>query len=214
MANSSNGNCFICGAELGKTAMKNHVLKTHNDPAGDEICYLMKAEGAYDKNFWLLFDVALDKSLSSVDTFLRKIWLECCGHMSAFRGQYGEIGKNRKIRSLQAGEKLLHEYDFGSTTETLITVIGEIRRPKQRGAVRLLARNVPPVMICETCGEPADLICLDCMYDDVNPFFCKACAEKHEQKHDMFLSAVNSPRMGECGYEGEQDVWTFDPSKY
>ncbi|KLU61006.1 hypothetical protein CEB3_c25760 [Peptococcaceae bacterium CEB3] len=29
MASGSKGNCYICGAELGKTAMKNHILKAH-----------------------------------------------------------------------------------------------------------------------------------------------------------------------------------------
>ena len=45
---ASNGNCFICGKTAGKTAIKNHVLKEHD--GGDESCYLLKAEGAYDKN--------------------------------------------------------------------------------------------------------------------------------------------------------------------
>jgi len=213
MADISKGNCFICGVKLSKTAMKNHILKTHNNPTDNETCYLLKIEGAYDKNFWLFLDVALDKSLSSLDSFLRKIWLECCGHMSAFRSNRGDVGKARKIASLSIGEKIMHEYDFGTTTETLITVMGETRRPKQREAARLLARNVPPAFICADCGEPADLICLECMYDDTNPFFCENCVEKHEEIHEMFLPAVNSPRMGECGYDGEQDIWTFDADK-
>jgi len=213
MANASTGNCFVCGVEFSKTAMKNHIIKYHNNSEDEEPCYLLKIEGAYDKIFWLFIDIALDKPLSSLDSFLRKIWLECCGHMSAFRGKYGDVGKARKIGSLSTGEKILHEYDFGTTTETLITIVGETRRPKQREAVRLLARNIPPVFICTDCGKPADFICLECMYGDTNPFFCEECSGKHEDIHEMFLPAVNSPRMGECGYDGEQDIWTFDIDK-
>ena len=80
---ASNGNCFLCGKTAGKTAMKNHVLKDHI--GGDESCYVLKADGAYDKDYWLLFTVPLDATLSAVDKFLREIWCECCGHMSAFR---------------------------------------------------------------------------------------------------------------------------------
>ena len=29
MASGSTGNCYLCGIELGKTAMKNHLLKEH-----------------------------------------------------------------------------------------------------------------------------------------------------------------------------------------
>jgi hypothetical protein len=42
------------------------------------------------------------------------------------------------------GERLLHEYDFGNTTKAVITVADETRLPKQRNAMRLLARNAPP----------------------------------------------------------------------
>jgi hypothetical protein len=80
---ASQGNCYLCGKTLGKTAMKNHILKEHS--TGDEACWLVKAEGAYDKGYWLYFSVPKDAVLSCVDKFLRQIWLECCGHLSAFR---------------------------------------------------------------------------------------------------------------------------------
>ena len=204
---SSPGNCYICGATLGKVALKNHILKAHNDPAGDQECRLLRIEGAYDKNFWLLIDVPVDKTLNAVDTFLRKIWLECCGHLSAFRG----AGKSTKIGALPIGTVITHEYDFGSTTECLITVVAEIRRPKQREVVRLLGRNVPSGDACAACGKDADVICCECMWDGGNPCYCDVCAEKHE--HDITLPLTNSPRCGECGYDGALDVFAFDPEK-
>ncbi|MDR2869740.1 MAG: hypothetical protein LBV04_04755, partial [Deferribacteraceae bacterium] len=137
---TSNGNCFICGKTASQVAMKNHALKEHN--AGDEPCYLLEAKGVYDKSYWLFFTVSLDASMSTVDTFLRNIWCECCGHMSAFRSNRGDFGKARKLSSLNVGERLLYEYDFGTTTEIGITVVAEIARPKQKEKVQLLARNV------------------------------------------------------------------------
>jgi hypothetical protein len=142
-----------------------------------------------------------------VDTFLRKIWCECCGHLSAFEKDGDEYGKSRKISSLVPGDVLLYEYDFGSTTEILITVIGEISRPVQREKIRLLARNEPLEMLCDTCGAPAAIV--DTCQGGL---LCDECA-KDCKDEDMFLPVVNSPRCGECGYCGELDKWTFDPEK-
>ena len=208
------GNCYLCGMELGKTAMKNHLIKTHNDSDGGQKCYLLKVEGAYDKDYWLFIDVPVTAALSGVDRFLRKIWLECCGHMSAFLGHdHGQIGKNRKLNTFSISDKLVHEYDFGSTTTTLITIVGETMRKPQKESVRLLARNVPLDFPCASCGQPAWVICSECMYDSDNPFLCDACSETHEHE-DMILTITNSPRMGECAYQGELDVFAFDALKF
>jgi len=201
----SNGNCFICGKTAGKTAMKNHVFKEHN--GGDELCYLIKAEGAYNKDYWLFFTIALDATLSAMDKFLRQIWCECCGHMSAFRTGGDEFGKTRKVAVLSVGDALLYEYDFGTTTEIIITVVDEISREKQREKVRLLARNAPPQELCEQCGAPATMV-----NAWESELVCDKCA-KNAEDEEAFLPIVNSPRCGECGYEGELDIWTFYPDK-
>jgi transcription elongation factor Elf1 len=87
--------------------------------------------------------------------------------------------------------------------------VGETTRKTQKESVRLLARNIPPVFSCSACGEPAAVVCTECMYDTDNPFFCETCGEAHEHE-DMMLSVANSPRMGECGYEGELDTFAFN----
>lgn len=202
------GNCCLCGNELGKTAMKNHILKEHFAKDGQE-CRLLKIEGAYDKNYWLYVDVPISSALSTLDGFLRKIWLECCGHMSAFRSQYGNVSMANKIRNFKTGDVLMHEYDFGSTTETLITVIGTVYREQQRG-VRLLARNVPITFACCECGSPAELIDTE-DHDSENPFYCRKCAEKNDELYELALPITNSPRMGVCGYSGELDTFAFVP---
>ena len=210
MAVQSKGNCYLCGAELGKVAMKNHILKVHAGDRSLQKCRLLKIEGAYEKNYWLYIDVPVNKTLSAVDIFLRKIWLECCGHMSAFSDpRHEELGKGRQLGGFAPGDKILHEYDFGNTTESLITVVGDTYREPQRNAVRLLARNAPPAFICCKCGKAAAYICVECIYEVDNPFFCEECADQHE--HDYLLPVTNSPRMGVCGYEGTQDKYAFSP---
>jgi hypothetical protein len=207
------GNCYICGEELSKIAMKNHLIKTcMTQGTGQEALFLM-VEGAYDKNYWLYLDISLTSTLETLDGFLRKIWLECCGHMSGFYYDRSEhIGMGRKIKNLSPGEKLGYDYDFGTTTELLVSVLGAVRRPVQREAVRLLARNVPPKFACSACEKPAEYICTQCMYETDNPFYCGKCAEVHEHE-EMLLPVTNSPRMGSCAYDGELDVYAFNPAK-
>jgi predicted RNA-binding Zn-ribbon protein involved in translation (DUF1610 family) len=173
----------------------------------------LKVEGRENKNYWLFIDIEVTDTLFELDLFLRNIWLECCGHMSAFyASKYEEVEMSLELSSFSIGEKLLHEYDFGTTTETVITIVGETKREIHGDSVRLLARNVPPEFSCSSCGEPATWICNECLYESDNPFFCDECGEKHEHE-DMLLPVTNSPRMGECAYEGD-DTHDFDPKKF
>lgn len=204
----SKGNCYFCGTELGKTAMKNHILKYHSTEGEGQECRLLKIEGAYDKDYWLYVDIPVDKSLTALDRFLRKIWLECYGHLSQFQG----AGKSNKIGRFSTGVQFLHEYDMGDTTETLITIAGTTWRPPQRESVRLLARNVPPQFQCANCGAPADFICVECSFVSDNPFYCSDCSRTHEHE-EMLLPVTNSPRMGVCSYCGELDTYEFIPPK-
>lgn len=93
--------------------------------------------------------------------------------------------------------------DFGSTTEIILTVISEISRPKQREKVLLLARNEPISEVCEACQALATYI-----NAWEGNLVCEACAEAEDE--NALMPVVNSLRMGECGYDGEQDRWTFD----
>ncbi|MDR1802060.1 MAG: hypothetical protein LBQ94_00500 [Treponema sp.] len=214
---NSTGNCYLCGARLIKSAMKNHIIKSHGEDKGGQECYLMKIEGSFLKGYWLYIDVPKERALVDVDRFLRKIWLECCGHMSTFfYPGYIEIPMSRKLKNFVVGDEFLHHYDFGTTTETVITFIGNTTRRPQRGIVRLLARNAPPVFNCKACGNHAQYICK--MYDgsSEDAFYCEECLEDHLDADMDFhlLPITNSPRMGECGYEGEYDVFTFDPTSF
>ena len=211
MATTTKGNCYLCGAEISKSAMKTHILKKHSSE-GEE-CALFKVEGGYKKGYWLYIDVPLDETLEAVDQFLRDIWLECCDHMSIFRmkdeywDEDDDYGKAFEIGSIPVGTQLIHEYDMGDTTRTLVTVMGRIRRPPQNKAVRLLARNVPPKFTCANCGAEADYIDRDAIYSCENPFCCARCAEGREES--ALLPVTNSPRMGVCGYAGERDCYAF-----
>ena len=67
-------------------------------------------------------DVRAASRLEDLDMFLRNVWLECCGHMSAFTIQgkaytSGEKGMNTRLYTVfKPGMEFYYEYDFGTTT--------------------------------------------------------------------------------------------------
>ena len=181
--------------------------------------FQLRVEGKHAPLFWLDVDVKGDSPLRRLDDLLRRVWLECCAHLSAFETgglRYPvvvdkEFGADRNERSMSArlsdvltsrGQRLSYEYDFGSTTELVLRFISTRRGNIGRSATRVLARNEPPVWRCATCDAPATLVCPFCIGED-NPFACSSHARQHGcGEEESFLPVVNSPRMGVCGYTG------------
>ena len=222
-AKQTKGNCYLCGLELGKVALKNHIMKAHNEEAG-RLCHLLKIEG-YSKNYWLLVEADIESELYEIDSLLRSVWLECCGHLSAFnipwiKNDWMDFSDNMdlKLKEFAIGAKFTHDYDFGSTTRTHITVVDSVYRDRKINGVRLLARNVPLEHNCAECGEPADYLCEHCAWSwdwdrEEEPFYCEACSDKHGEDEYM-MPITNSPRMGVCGYDGGSDRFVFNIGKF
>lgn len=206
------GTCYCCGCQLTPIKMKNHILKEHAGMNDEQECVLLKIEGLDEPDYWLYLDMPATSMLSSLDRFLRNIWCECCGHLSGFFcGRYEEVGKSHKIGAFPPKSKILYEYDFGFTTSLVITVIGGIKRPKQRNAVRLLARNDPFSYQCELCGSKAVFIDEADEPDERSIFYCEKCADEHAS--EQCLPITNSPRMGVCDYRGLLDKYVYVPQK-
>ena len=217
----SHGTCAWCGEEFGKRAMSTHfdkcakrqdalrLAESSNRPV--ETLWHIRVQAAGDSQFWLDLEMRGPATLDTLDKYLRAIWLECCGHLSQFTiGGWGgrEIAKTRKADAIFEPELVLrHLYDFGTTSETDIHVIGSRQgKATTRHPIALLARNKMPVMECNECGQPAAWLCLECLYeaDETGTWFlCDKHAKNHP--HDEYgepLRLVNSPRLGMCGYEG------------
>jgi hypothetical protein len=175
---------------------------------GPAPAFHLVVEGGW-KAYWLHLSAPVKAPLSKLDAFLRHIWLECCGHMSAFeiggvRYSCSPMGEERGMatalsRVLNVGTKFFYEYDFGSTTELGLTVAGFWNLDKPTSAVQLLARNEPPLIICSQCKtQPATEICTACE----EAWLCGSCAAEHDCGEEMLLPVVNSPRAGVCAYTG------------
>jgi hypothetical protein len=102
------------------------------------------------------------------------------------------------------GDRVTYEYDFGSTTHLLIVVAGQRTGRTGRRALRLLARNTPPAWPCERCGAPAVSVCASCWGSGEYGAVCRVHEQSHACDEQSFLPAANSPRVGVCGYAGDE----------
>ena len=201
---------MLCERSFGKGAMTTHLMRCGVDPALSTGSFHLVVEGRYLKAYWLHVAVPARASFQKLDQFLRDIWLECCGHMSAFcidGISYGYMGDSKfgdrsmsahLDRVLRPGMKFSYEYDFGSTTELVLKVAGLRPSRGPKGSVQLLARNAQPEVLCARCQvHPAAQACGEC-----GEWFCDPCAAAHPCGTDLCLPVLNSPRTGVCGYGG------------
>ena len=213
------GKCAYCGGEIPKSGGNKHlsgcparraiIEKAERKKVGSEMLYHLRVEGAWQKEFWLDLEMCGSGTLGDLDKYLRAIWLECCGHMSRFSvGGWGskEIPKRRTAEEVfQPGIKLTHIYDFGTSSETLIKVVGlRDGHPTTPHPMTLMARNLMPEAKCIDCGQPAEWLCMECVIEEeVWGTLCARHVEVHpHDNYDEPVQLVNSPRLGMCGYVG------------
>jgi hypothetical protein len=215
----SRGQCAFCGYSTTKGSMTRHLAtcpqrqsqissaaQTNRKP---ETLYHLRAQDAYASDFWLDLEVRGSATLKDIDSYLRAIWLECCGHLSQFSvgGWSGqEIAKSRRVDAVFGhGGELTHIYDFGTSSETKLKPIGQrVGAPLTARPIVLMARNIMPEATCIECGHPAGFLCMECQIEhEISGMLCPAHAQKHPH-HDYGepIALVNSPRLGMCGYDG------------
>jgi len=222
----SKGQCHLCGGTFSKSEMTKHLKSCKQieqnsgkssparNPRQTEVFHLV-VEGRYSPDYWMHLDVPADLTLEDLDDFLRDIWLECCGHLSAFEieGQTYSVEPMEDFDDesmevgldsvLSPGMKFYHRYDFGSTTRLALKVISQEQKQIKGKSIAVLARNEPPSIPCMSCGKIATQVCTECICSDSGGWLCDECAVEHQCGEDMLLPVVNSPRVGVCGYTGQ-----------
>jgi hypothetical protein len=180
---------------------------------GGKVLHL-QAQGRDNPQYWMHIEIPAQETLATLDSFLRDIWVECCGHLSLFEiggityssyedSDFNDENMNVRLgKILEPGMQFIYQYDMGTTTELTLKVVAERTKPtKKEETVTLLARNEEPIIPCDVCGKPATNVCSECVYDE-GGWLCDDCAEEHECGEDMLLPVVNSPRVGMCGFTG------------
>ena len=215
----SRGKCAFCGKEMAKGGLSKHLsscskrreaINTANQKSGKtQRLYHLLVQDAWQRDFWLHLEMNGTATLGDLDHYLRAIWLECCGHLSQFSvgGWSGdEIPmRTRAAQIFDKGVELTHIYDFGTSSETLIKVVGiNEGKPQTKHPIFLMGRNELPQAKCMECGQLASWICIECLYETEDQgLLCDEHVEEHP--HDNYgppMPLLNSPRVGMCGYDG------------
>ena len=221
------GTCLLCGKTFSKEEMAKHLdgcRGRESPPPGKvkprrETVFHIIVEGAELPQYWMHLEAPGSATLEDLDELLRDVWLDCCGHLSAFtiddetyavEEAMEAYDKNMDLALGQALHPELtfqHEYDFGTMTELGLHVVSARERDIYTKDIRVLARNEPPDIKCEECGKPATQVCYVCIWDGKG-WVCDRCTGKHSCKDEGFLPVLNSPRTGMCGYgsEWEEDL--------
>lgn len=212
----SKGKCMICSEILQNNIMTRHLAshrKENKKTKTSSKYFHVLIEGRYDPEYWLHVGLPAKAPLEDLDYLLRDIWLECCGHLSAFtiKGKqftsnpdpdYEDLNMSISFaKVIVPGMKFTHEYDFGTTTDLLGKVVGEYEEEAKK-PITILARNEPPDLHCMTCADKAEEICSECTWGEKTGLMCKTHASQHKHDKDMSLPVVNSPRVGMCAYSG------------
>lgn len=201
------GNCRLCNVSLEQKKIKRHIIKCTKNLKQKNDAYLIYV---HCDHYWVYLSIPINKTLKNFDLFLRELWLECCGHLSCFtinKKRYesykeykDELDMNIKLtKVLNEGIKFYYEYDFGTTTMLNIECLSLIKTDSNN--IVILARNQEPIYKCD-CGNIAKEICCSCAWDE-NGFLCKNCEKEHKCEESYFLPIVNSPRIGLCGFTGD-----------
>jgi hypothetical protein len=121
----SSGKCLFCSRTFAKAGISRHLKahleqKTTENPKGKSYFVKVETDSYYGSTpYFLSLWVDGAATMKNIDDFLRDIWLECCGHMSAFtnpanRSQGGMWGLFDAMELLEQGkqkeyEKLMEE---------------------------------------------------------------------------------------------------------
>ena len=175
------------------------------------------------KRIYGRWNAASSANMQQLDQFIRDIWVECCGHLSAFECNgiqyesdpdpyWDEDSKNMNYRLkdvVEVGDSISYAYDFGSTTELILNIHSCRDGEKKDNEVVILSRNNPPKIMCSNCEQNEAKWINPMGYDD-GFFWCDKCFKENQENEDLepeyFLPICNSPRMGICGYDGSQSA--------
>ncbi len=227
----TSGKCQLCNETFSKQAMSRHLKSCIEKSASPKSAtdrkakaadtFLLSVEGRYLPHYWMHLEARTEATLRDIDELLRHVWLECCGHLSAFTinakrydvvredDSWGFMGEEEEVEgmdvslddTLAPGQKIDYEYDFGTTTDLTLKVISRQASRPLKKPVEILARNEDPQIPCDYCGAPAKKICSYCVFEG-GGWVCNKCKRKHKCEEEAFLAVVNSPRTGMCAYEG------------
>ncbi|KAL0480497.1 ribosomal protein mL11 [Acrasis kona] len=214
--------CRCCEEKFnGISNVVDHVVDCSSRvSSGDEdiLTILIKdnrSKAVKQSKYFLVVEMDSKSDLKPLDSFIRNVWMECCYHTSEFvfekdsesRVSYYSHADQMQdhhwqpFSSIKIGDKLTKADDrfiYSYDRQPVFGVLLKISKGSMNGKpVRLLARNEPIQFKCVECKKIAGFI-----DPESHNFYCDNCREENENTIE-FDEMSNSPRVGICGYIGD-----------
>ncbi len=157
------GRCYYCNKELTERTIKRHtkscsemkkiIEEKMKYTKGVKDQFIISMKDKYNPSLYCIY-VSIDANLQlqHLDKFIRDIWVESYGHLSAFYidkevyhdNSDEQYEMNFHLKDvLNINKKFEYEYDFGSTTYLTLEVVDTIKVPSEFSQVEIIARNNP-----------------------------------------------------------------------
>lgn len=224
------GKCGYCSQIFSQNMIANHLLSCNLRKKSSpylkkgQRSFLLGVIGKHFQDYWGFIEVNGNTCrLKDIDSFLRSLWLECCGHLSSFKinNQIYESlpdpmysSKSMQIsvnKILKEGMIFEYTYDFGSSTELIVKVVSANDSPNDHNraspdpkASKLprLAREkkgkdkmLPPVKLIAR-NDPIVFICHACK-QVIATNICTICLYEKSRKGASLCE--NCTRHHKCG---------------
>ncbi|MFT8350873.1 SEC-C metal-binding domain-containing protein [Clostridium saccharoperbutylacetonicum] len=174
------GKCYYCEKELTERTIKRHMKncpemkkvidKQMRIAKGTRNQFIISIKDKDEPNKYCIYaSIDTNLQLQHLDKLIRDIWVECCGHLSAFYidGKILTDNMNELYEMnlflkdvLSIGKKFGYEYDFGSSTNLSLEVVEVLEVPKEFTQIEIIARNnkyiSPRNGVCGYNGKKSD----------------------------------------------------------
>lgn len=199
------GFCKACKLSLNPAAMGDHlktcssITKAYLNAASGEdenypsvpsiILRISSQLRDWKQRYWIYVAAPKDLPLTALDSFIKSIWVECCGHNSGFRHRGMTVSRLRPIGATfyptSSTNEIDYIYDFGTPTELTIEYVADLPgflfTPANH--IIVLARNKQARMKCHVCEQmTAKWIYTSGGYDFLPT--CTACKVKYTEDDD------------------------------
>jgi hypothetical protein len=122
---TTEGTCAFCERTFSKSGMARHLAvcdarrqlyAAQSGQRGLRTTRLLhlRVEGRRAPEYWMNVEIPADATLYDLDDFLRETWLECCGHLSAFRIEGQEYLSEREEDDWMSSSPVVAPPMFGA----------------------------------------------------------------------------------------------------
>jgi hypothetical protein len=142
---TSKGKCCFCGKMFAKAGINRHLAihlqeKAKSGKSGKSFFVKVETDKYYGATpYFLSLWINGDAKMRDLDDFLRAIWLECCGHLSAFRNPKQQYAFGGAFDMMDAYD-YLDEGNVAKYEEIMEDVDGQI--PMSRKVKDVLQKGV------------------------------------------------------------------------